>query len=71
MAEVDPRRPSFCHLVEQVIPKKLQQVAVARLRPRRVLLKPDSHNKTSQPNNTTTSHILMDLNKMLLTLVAR
>lgn len=31
VAEVDPRRPSFCHLVEQVIPEKLQQVAVARL----------------------------------------
>lgn len=31
VAEVDPGRPSFCHLVKQVIPEKLQQVAVARL----------------------------------------
>lgn len=41
VAEVDPGRPRFRHLVKQVIPEKLQQVAVARLRPRRVLLKPD------------------------------
>lgn len=31
VAQVDPGRPSFCYLVEQVIPEKLQQVAIARL----------------------------------------
>ena len=52
MAEVDPGCPSFCHLVKQVIPEKLQQVAVARLRPRWVLLKPDTHTHT----HTTQGH---------------
>lgn len=41
MAEVDPGRPCFRHLVEQVIPEELQQVAVSGLRPRWVLLEPD------------------------------
>lgn len=31
VAEVNPGRPRFCHLVKQVISKKLQQVAVPRL----------------------------------------
>lgn len=40
MAEIDPRRPGFGHLVEQVISEQLQEVPVARLRPRWILLKP-------------------------------
>lgn len=72
MAEVDPGRSSFCHLVKQVIPEKLQQVAVARLRPRRVLLKSDSHNTWSQSSNRTTAHTYWWIFiKVLLTLAAR
>lgn len=56
VAEVDPGRPSFCHLVKQVIPEKFQQVAVARLRPCRILLKPDSNNTSSQSGSRTTNH---------------
>lgn len=41
VAEVDPGRPRFRHLVEEVIPEELQQVAVSCLRPCRVLLEPD------------------------------
>lgn len=55
VAEIDPRRPSFCHLVEQVIPEKLQEVSVPRLRPCWVLLKPKSHDATLQSNSTTHS----------------
>lgn len=44
MAEVDPGCSCFRHLVEQVIPEKLQQVAVSGLRPRWVLLEPDARN---------------------------
>lgn len=40
MAEIDPRRPGFGHLVEQVIAEKLQEVPVPRLRPCWILLKP-------------------------------
>lgn len=43
VAEVDPRRTGFGHLVKQVVPEKLEQVAVARFRPRGVLLKPGIH----------------------------
>lgn len=53
VAEVDPGGPSFCHLVKQVVPEKLQQVAVARLRPRWVFLKPVSHHTGSECVNTT------------------
>lgn len=49
VAQVNPRRPRFSHLVKQVIPEKLQQVAVACLRPSRVLLKPDSQHKVRVP----------------------
>lgn len=63
VAEIDPRRPSFCHLVEQVIPEKLQEVSVPRLRPRGVLLKPKSYNGTSQFNYTTVSPTVVDINK--------
>lgn len=54
VAQVDPGRPSFCYLVEQVIPEKLQQVAIARLWPRRVFLKPETDNTRSQSRNTNT-----------------
>lgn len=71
VAEVDPGCPSFCHLVEQVIPEKLQQVAVTRLWPRWVLLKPEPHSTKSQSSKTTTDPIPMDVTKVLLTLAAR
>lgn len=51
VTEVNPGSPSFCHLVKQVISEKLQQVAVACLRPRWVLLKSDSHKTRSQNIN--------------------
>lgn len=44
VAEVNPGRPRFCHLVKQVVPEKLQQVPVARFWPRWVLLESDWHN---------------------------
>lgn len=40
MAEVNPRGTRFCHLMEEMIPKEFQQVAVSSLRPGGILLKP-------------------------------
>lgn len=62
VAEIDPRRPSFCHLVKQVIPEKLQEVSVPCLRPGWVLLKPKPHNATSQFTYTTMSLTVVDIN---------
>lgn len=56
MAEVDPGRPCFRHLVEQVIPEELQQVAVSGLRPRRVLLEPDARSTRSWSQDSKTLH---------------
>lgn len=52
MAEIDPRRPGFGHLVEQVIAEKLQEVPVPRLRPCWILLKPDDHTTKARGSET-------------------
>lgn len=56
MAEVDPGRSCLRHLVEQVIPEELQQVAVPGLRPRRVLLEPDARSTRSRSQDSKTLH---------------
>lgn len=56
MAQVDPGCSCFCHLVEQVIPEELQQVAVSGLRPCWVLLEPDPGNTWLQLGDGKTLH---------------
>lgn len=54
MAEVDPGCSCFRHLVEQVIPEELQQVAVSGLRPCWVLLEPEARNTRLQSQDSKT-----------------
>lgn len=56
MAEVDPGCSCFRHLVEQVIPEELQQVAVSGLRPCWVLLEPDAPNTRLRSQDSKTLH---------------
>lgn len=56
MAQVDPGGSRFCHLVEQVVPEELQQVAVSGLRPCRVLLEPEPGNARLQLCDGETLH---------------
>lgn len=51
VTEVNPGRPGFCHLVKQVVAEKLEEITVARLRPRRVLLKSNNTNSHSNRRN--------------------
>lgn len=74
MAEVDPRRSCLRHLVEQVIPEELQQVAVSGLRPRRVLLEPDARSTRSRSQDSKTLHPpfpVRNRQQVILTLAAR
>lgn len=59
VAEVNPGRPRFCHLVKQVVPEKLQQVPVACFWPRWVLLESDWHNTRLCSCNRNKSHTMM------------
>lgn len=70
MAEVDPGRSCFRHLVEEVIPEELQQVAVSSLRPRWVLLEPESGSTWLQLCDGKTPHT-GDSREVILTLGAR
>lgn len=40
VGHVEPRLPIFVHLVEQIVAEQLQDIAIARLWPRRVHLEP-------------------------------